>query len=192
MALTIMMMEIDRAIILAAGSSSRLGRPKALIQVGEITLIEMIASRLEEVGLSVTIVTRKELADRIRLLLPEHHVVVNLEPEKGRTGSVQCGLESVGKIPVLIVPIDRPGFSVQTLHKLCHSEVTACPVKDGKGGHPLALSIEDSNNILNENPNQPLRSLISPSRIEVDDPYLHLNIDMEEDVEHLLKVVDDL
>ncbi len=192
MALTIITMEINRAVILAAGSSSRLGRPKALIQLGEITLIEMIVSRLEEIGLRVTIVTRKDIADRIRSLLPDHHIVVNLEPDKGRTGSVQCGLESVGKVPVLIVPIDRPGFSVQTLQKLCDSKVTTCPVKDGKGGHPLALSIEDSNIILNENPDQSLRSLISPSRIEVEDPHLHLNIDTEEDVKILLRVVSEL
>ena len=192
MALTIITMEINRAVILAAGSSSRLGRPKALIQLGEITLIEMIVSRLEEIGLRVTIVTRKDIADRIRSLLPDHHIVVNLEPDKGRTGSVQCGLESVGKVPVLIVPIDRPGFSIQTIQKLCHSKVTTCPVKDGKGGHPLALSIEDSNIILNENPDQSLRSLISPSRIEVEDPHLHLNIDTEEDVKILLRVVSEL
>jgi len=192
MALTIITMEINRAVILAAGSSSRLGRPKALIQLGEITLIEMIVSRLEEIDLRVTIVTRKDIADRIRSLLPDHHIVVNLEPDKGRTGSVQCGLESVGKVPVLIVPIDRPGFSVQTLQKLCDSKVTTCPVKDGKGGHPLALSIEDSNIILNENPDQSLRSLISPSRIEVGDPHLHLNIDTEEDVKILLRVVSEL
>ena len=38
-------------IVLAAGESSRLGYPKALIEVGEETLVSWISRRLTEMGL---------------------------------------------------------------------------------------------------------------------------------------------
>ena len=50
-------MLINKSVILAAGASERLGVPKALIQAGGMTLIERVALILNEVGLSVNIVT---------------------------------------------------------------------------------------------------------------------------------------
>lgn len=185
-------MAIDRAIILAAGASQRLGEPKALVEVGESTLVEMVAGCLVEADLEVTIVTRAELADRIRELLPEAHLVINPEPEAGRTGSIQCGLDSIGVGPVLIVPVDRPGFSLATVTALCEAETTSCPSKDRRGGHPIALSAADCERIREANPDTPLRDLIEPQRIEVADPYLHLNIDTPADVEELRRVAEDL
>ena len=40
-----------RAIILAAGASERLGMDKALLEVGEQTLIELVFNRLERADL---------------------------------------------------------------------------------------------------------------------------------------------
>ena len=47
-------------IVLAAGESSRLGHPKALIEVGGETLVSWVSRRLTELGLSPVIVTRNE------------------------------------------------------------------------------------------------------------------------------------
>jgi CTP:molybdopterin cytidylyltransferase MocA len=83
---------------------------------------------------------------------------------------------------VLITPVDRPGFSKSTLEALRHSEVSACPAKDGKGAHPVLIMEGDVERILLATPETPLRDLISPMRINVADEFLHLNIDTPEDL----------
>ena len=95
-------MVANSAIILAAGASERLGTHKALVEVGNQTLIESVFNRLEQANLEVTIVTRGSLADSIRTLLPEANVIVNPNPEQGRTGTIQCGINEIGIGPVLI------------------------------------------------------------------------------------------
>ena len=91
-------MATNRAIILAAGSSERLGMHKALVEVGGMTLIELVGEKLQQANLKVTIVTRRSLEESIRTLLPEAEIVVNPNPEMGRTGTVQCGIHAVGAV----------------------------------------------------------------------------------------------
>ena len=120
-------MVANSAIILAAGASERLGTHKALVEVGNQTLIESVFNRLERANLEVTIVTRGSLADSIRALLPEANVIVNPTPELGRTGTIQCGINEIGIGPVLIAPVDRPGFSLDTVNLLSRVETTTAP-----------------------------------------------------------------
>jgi len=185
-------MVTNSAIILAAGASERLGTHKALVEVGNQTLIESVFNRLEQANLEVTIVTRGSLADSIRTLLPEANVIVNPNPEQGRTGTIQCGINEIGIGPVLIVPVDRPGFSLDTANLLCRMETTTAPEYNGRGGHPIALTSQDCEVIIQAQPDVPLRNLINASRIEVNDPHLHLNIDTSSDVEEMLRVADSL
>ena len=185
-------MGTNRAIILAAGASARRGAHKALVEVGGMTLIELVGEKLQRANLKVTIVTRGSLEESIRTLLPEAEIVVNPNPEMGRTGTVQCGIHSIGVGPVLIVPVDRPGFSISTIDALCRAGVTATPAFQGRGGHPIALTSNDCEVILKAKPDIPLRDLIDATKIEVGDSNLHLNIDTPDDVEQLLRVVDSL
>jgi molybdenum cofactor cytidylyltransferase len=115
-------------------------------------------------------------------------VIVNPNPDLGRTGSIQCGIESIGIQPMLIVPVDRPGFSQYTVKKLCECNDTTIPTFNEKGGHPIAITSQDCENILAAESDIPLREIISPDRLIVEDPHLHLNIDTKEDVNELFKV----
>lgn len=178
--------------MLAAGASARLGQPKALVQVGESTLIEQLVIRLESRGLEPVIVTRAEIVVDILTALPDRTVVINPNPEAGRTGSLQCGLKQIldtkggnRAFRLLVVPVDRPGFSDATLDQLLMMEICACPSKDGRGGHPLLLMPEDVARVRTANPDEPLRNLCSPERFEVEDEFLHLNIDEPNDLDLL-------
>ena len=84
-----------RCIVLAAGASARLGQPKALLEIDGKTLIQHLVERLEGVGLDPVIVTRADLSVDIMLALPERSVVINPNPDAGRTGSLQCGLKQI-------------------------------------------------------------------------------------------------
>ena len=178
--------QID-AILLAAGASKRLGEPKSLVDINGKSLIYMIIQKLKKINVRIIIVTREELFDEISKL--GEIVVINSEPEKGRTGSIQCGIKKLRSERCLIVPVDRPGFSETTVEKLINSKNTSCPSKDGKGGHPVILSKEDCEKILSSNPSTSLREIIDPMKIEVNDEFLHLNIDYPEDLEKLRGIV---
>lgn len=191
------------AVVLAAGKSTRLGQPKAMVTVKidkrEIPLVKWLVERLENAGISPIIVTNQELLVPITFALPNRSVVLNPAPEKGRTGTIQCGLATIisnlkskRAMNVLIVPVDRPGFTASTLEVLRHTEVTACPAKDGLGGHPVLVTPEDVERILLASPETPLRDLISPMRINVADEFLHLNIDTVDDLKELQQSVDAL
>ena len=177
--------QID-AIILTAGASKRLGEPKALVDIHGESLIQILIRKLKKKKMRIIIVTRAELFTEMEKL--GEKVVINTQPESGRTGSIQCGIKEIESERCLIVPVDRPGFSNTTIGKLINSENTSCPSKNGKGGHPVILSKEDCEKILLSNPSTPLRDIINPIKIEVDDEFLHLNIDFPEDLEKLREI----
>ena len=176
-------LQLKNAIILAAGASERLGQPKALVEINGETLTQIIIKKLKKHNLNITIVTRSNLEQDMKSF--GEKVVINPTPENGRTGSIQCGLKEIKGQRCIIVPIDRPGFSEMTLERLIESETTTCPSKNGKGGHPVALTKEDCDRILSSESSTPLRDLINPLKIEVEDEYLHLNIDFPEDINTL-------
>ena len=177
--------QID-AIVLTAGASKRLGEPKALVDIHGESLIEILIRKLKGKKIRIIIVTRVELFNEMEKL--GEKVVINTHPESGRTGSIQCGIKELESDRCLIVPVDRPGFSNATIEKLINLEKTSCPSKNGRGGHPVVLSKEDCEKILSSNPSTPLRDIINPVKIEVDDEFLHLNIDSPNDLEKLRKI----
>ena len=185
-----------RCIVLAAGASSRLGQPKALAQIHGKPLIQHLVERLESEGLEPVIVTRADISVDIMLAVPNRTIVINPAPDMGRTGSLQCGLKQFldtkggeRAYKLLVVPVDRPGFSDSTLSTIMQQEQCACPSKDGRGGHPLLLMAEDIARIRTADPDTPLRDLCTPERIEVEDVHLHFNLDTPKDLEVLRDLV---
>ena len=181
-------------VVLAAGSSKRLGQPKALLRVGDGNLVEWVVERLHRQGLEPVVVTNEQLFEEM-LESVGCEVICNPDPESGRTGTVQLGIRRIGLAPgrrFLIVPVDRPGFSDSTLSTLLAAHATACPASGGRGGHPLLLSEKDAARILKVAPSDSLRDLVEPERIEVSDPHLHLNVDTPEDIERMIRVAGNL
>jgi molybdenum cofactor cytidylyltransferase len=175
-------------IVLAAGFSERLGEEKALLETGQGPLVGWLASRLVRHGINPVVVTRREIASEVERSVHPCEVVVNQKPEEGRTGSIIVGISMLDRFfregyRLLVVPIDRPGFSDSTLRKLIGSEATCCPSKDGRGGHPILLSKRDVEIIRRAPRDAPLRSLISKEIFGVEDQFLHLNIDSKENLE---------
>jgi CTP:molybdopterin cytidylyltransferase MocA len=163
-----------------------------MAQIQGKPLVQHLVERLERQGLEPIIVTRADISVDILMAVPDRTVVVNPSPESGRTGSLQCGLKQIldtkggeRAYKLMVVPVDRPGFSDSTLKLIMQQEKCACPSKDGRGGHPLLLMPDDVARIRTASANTPLRELCSPERIEVDDLHLHLNLDTPSDLEVL-------
>ena len=174
-------------VILAAGSSSRLGVDKALVDVGSQTLISWISRRLSSRVANITIVANESNFTEISKMVSNANVILNRNPHKGRTGSLKLGIDSIDSSGVedyrlLVVPVDRPGFSDSTLDRLIYSQETCCPTKEGRGGHPIVLTFEDVDKVRKSSPSSPLREVIEASRFEVQDRYLELNIDTPNDI----------
>jgi CTP:molybdopterin cytidylyltransferase MocA len=139
------------AIILAAGASSRMGFPKALLKVGPRTLLEDQIKRLRDAGCSPIIaVVGSEAARIIKGTKARANFVINRRWPLGQFSSVVTGLK---KLPsktggAIILPVDvalvPPGV---TKKLIATSKDTAglgveavVPVHRGRMGHPIWLS----------------------------------------------------
>jgi len=180
------------AIVLAAGKSERLGEPKALLNCGNQTLIKFIVKRLESIDLKVIVVTNSKLEKSIEESLSSTKATL-LIPENTdyRTGNLIAGL-NICKNPkqILVVPVDRPGWSLNTIKHLLEINETSCPVYEGKGGHPLLICKKDLDFLKKSPKDTPLNSIFSTKKINVNDPYIHLNIDTQEDIKFLKNFID--
>tara|TARA_B100000965_G_scaffold405537_1_gene439975 strand:+ start:5570 stop:6160 length:591 start_codon:yes stop_codon:yes gene_type:complete len=181
------------AIILSGGLSTRLGNPKALVEVNGSTLLDHAIEKLHNIGCSpIVVVVNKDLQFEALMRSKGATIVVNKHPEKGRTGSLKIGLKSIlselGRMPksVIMSPIDRPGWKSRHVEKLLESNVSSCLFQNGKKGHPVNLVKKDLLKVLNASDDAPLRDLVNFDTVEINDGMLSLNIDTPDDLAILL------
>ena len=180
-------------IILAAGSSKRMGEEKALVKLDQESLISWISKRLVKLGLDIVIVTKKEIFDLVKMHVYPNKVIVNESPELGRTGSIKVGINYLDHLykknyRLIIAPVDRPGFSDDTILTLASLHETSCPEKNNIGGHPIILSTSDIDIVRNSSSSASLRDLVISKRFEVEDKNLHLNLDTKRDLDEFRKI----
>jgi len=176
-----------QAVVLAGGASRRLGRPKALVNFLDGTVLSTLVERLVALGVETVAVVHPDLSG-VTASLP-CRVVVNPRPDDGRTGSLHLGLAELGAsaTDVLICPVDRPGWDQGVLEALLTTPGEAVvPAHEGRAGHPLLVRGEALARIMALAKNAPLRdALASRTVVEVDAPYLHVNLDQPQDLEAL-------
>ncbi len=84
-------------VVLAAGSSSRLGRNKLLLELGGQTLVRRAVHTALDGGLAPVLVVLGHEADRVRAALQglRCKIVINSDYDAGVNGSVRLGIERV-------------------------------------------------------------------------------------------------
>ena len=180
------------AVLLAAGFSRRLGRPKALVSVNGRTLVEWAHERLLAANCTPVVVVNTDIESEIKALLPNTHIVVNPRPDLGRTGSLQLGLRTVVDTlgyeiqRLVMVPVDRPCWDVPLLKTLLEHEGNVAPAHDGRRGHPVVLDGEGLAAVSQAQQDTPLRDLVHFAPVSVFAPWLNMNIDTPEDAEQLM------
>lgn len=134
-------------IILAAGESTRMGSPKALLKIGEKSFAQQIVDTLIASRVLDIVIVLGADAEFIQNQLNwfDGKTVINEEWEKGQLSSVLAGLRALELQDlhgVLVWPVDRPLVSwhvtVGMLHQFWtkHKQIVV-PVHKGKRGHPV-------------------------------------------------------
>jgi molybdenum cofactor cytidylyltransferase len=141
----------DRAkivpIILAAGSSKNLGKPKALARFGDKTAVVIAVENCLNLGHPIVVLGCD--AERVRPAIPSMaQVVLN---ERWREGQLSSLLRAMDRVPptaaVLIYPVDHPLLQESTVKQLVREfgkrserEEIIMPRHRGRYGHPIILS----------------------------------------------------
>lgn len=170
----------DIAIILAAGESTRMGQPKALLPAafGQ-TFLSQIAERCRKAGLLALVVTGAH-AKEIRAAHPKIWQVVNRDWKKGQLSSVLTGLRAAALARrVVIQPVDAPFVLATTYRKVARSGgPVACAAYRGKAGHPVAVDAATARTLLKTREKTLAAALdkLGIEHVKVNDPAVLENI----------------
>ncbi len=195
---------IPVVVILAAGRSVRMGRPKLLLPWGETSVLGHLLEQWKGLGArQIVVVEAKDdcgLANELnRLSFPEANRVFNPAPERGMFSSIQCAAQWKGWLSDLshwaIALGDQPHLRMSTLRELLqfayeHPDQVCQPARAGKPRHPVVLP-KGIFEKLAESPAGNLKEFLQNQKVvlfESDDAGLDLDIDRPEDYERALSL----
>src|SRR5207302_10869224 len=139
--------------ILAAGASSRMGKPKLLLPWGETSVFGHLIGQWQALGAKQIAAVHgagdKAIGSELdRLGFPATQRITNPQPERGMFSSVQCaaswGEWNSALTHWVIVLGDQPHLRLETLRTLlglaaAHPEKICQPSRRGRPRHPVVL-----------------------------------------------------
>jgi molybdenum cofactor cytidylyltransferase len=186
-------------VILGAGASSRMGRPKLLLPWRDTTVIGHLLKQWRELGAAqIGIVLRPQdaslAAELDRLGLPRAYRIENPQPERGMFSSILCAAVWPGWKDEIatwaIVLGDQPHLRPETLRQLLEFHFAnadaVCQLEfDGHARHPVLLPRRAFKE-LKVSQAETLKDFLKRTsvrclRCSMDDPGLALDLDTPED-----------
>jgi molybdenum cofactor cytidylyltransferase len=187
------------AVVLAAGESRRMGRPKLLLPYGQETIIETVVRNVIASSVDRTLVVlgacRREIKEKISEFAVKK--VFNREYRTGMFSSVLCGLGSVPRSAraAVLVLADQPGIPSGVIDSLVESfrrekKGLVVPVYRKRRGHPLLLDLKYRREVEALPPDAGLRALLRTHpedvlEVEVSSPEILRDIDSPGDYRKL-------
>lgn len=185
----------NRAIILAAGSSTRMGSQKMLLPFGRSTILETVIHNIHLSSVdSILVVLGANQEDILEVIkdLPVE-VCINKDHLSGMLSSVICGFNALPENTgtALVFLGDQPGISpkvtdrvIEAYNQSLHGIVI--PITNHRRGHPLLVDIKYKREISRLDLEKGLRSLMHQFpedvlEVEVDDAGILTDIDTPED-----------
>ncbi len=173
------------AVVLAAGFSRRLGRPKQDVSFGGEMLLERAVRTASAAGLSPVIAVVREARCAGVLEPGGAHVVLNDEAGEGMASSVRRGLAALGQADVrgvIIMTCDQPLLRVEHLRTLCAepARVTGSAYA-GRVGVPAFFPAATFPALMALQGDQGARELLRGAEAIADED-LALDIDTEDDL----------
>ena len=131
------------ALVLAAGGSSRLGRPKQLLPLGDATLLDATLSVVRSCGFGQVVVAIGGAADEVAATVDLSGVEVVRNPGFGAgcSSSIVAALPSVTSSAGLVLMLgDQPEVTVDAVRAVAavDADLAVCRYRDGLG-HPFRL-----------------------------------------------------
>jgi len=185
------------ALIVAAGMSSRMGQFKPMLSIGSISVAQRVIATLSQSGVSKIVMVTGYNATILERHLSGNGIIFLRNENYENTqmfDSVKIGLRYLQDKcdRILFTPVDVPLFTAKTVKTIldCGAPL-ACPMCEGKQGHPILIARELIPEILNDCGEMGLkgamdRCSVPLKRVEVDDPGTIHDADTPEDFSLLL------
>jgi molybdenum cofactor cytidylyltransferase len=140
-------------VILAAGASRRMGKPKLLLPWGKTSVLGHLveqwrALRAEQIAVVMAADDRAMMLELDRVGFSVGDRISNRDPSRGMFSSIQCAAQWQGWRPSLshwaIALGDQPHLQRQTLQQVldfaaAHPARVCQPARHGRGRHPVLL-----------------------------------------------------
>ncbi|MBI4526219.1 MAG: nucleotidyltransferase family protein [Deltaproteobacteria bacterium] len=174
------------AVVLSAGESSRMGRPKALLPIGDKTFIEAIVSALRETRVEKIVVVLGHNPDEIKSKIVHLPVEVLLNPNytSGQLSSLIVAIRYLGNEKdiegVLVHLVDHPFLNPALVNHMIDrfeesKKLIVVPRYRGRRGHPVLFSRRLFAELLETPLDQGAKAVVHAHRDET------LEIDAEEE-----------
>jgi molybdenum cofactor cytidylyltransferase len=163
-------------LVLAAGGSRRLGRPKQLLPYGGATLLDHTVATARECGFDQLLVAVGGESDKIRsrVDLSGTEVVVNPEFGAGCSSSIAVAMEALDPRATTLVLMlgDQPGVVPGTVRVLLtargEAPIAVCRYEDGRG-HPFAFDSSTFDELRNLHGDKAVWRMLDERADEVED-----------------------
>ncbi|MBV9312807.1 MAG: NTP transferase domain-containing protein [Pseudonocardia sp.] len=136
-------------LLLAAGAGRRMGRPKALVDLGGVPLARRALAALRDGGCGPLFVVLGAAADQVAALLPpDAHPVHAADWSRGMGASLRAGLAALAAaepppVAAVVHLVDLPGVGAPAIARLVLAatgpDALARTVYGGVPGHPVLL-----------------------------------------------------
>ena len=191
------------AIVLAAGTSSRMGSPKPLLMLGGRSLLEHVLAMVRDARVDEIIVVLGHEADRVRdrVSLDGARAVVNPAYAEGMSTSLGAGVRAADPRSdgFLIVLGDQPFVASATINALIDRRNGSLakiliPTYEGRRGNPVLLDRSLSEDVQSITGDQGCRAIFGRHtrgilEVPVEDPGILVDLDTPEQVARAEEVV---
>jgi molybdenum cofactor cytidylyltransferase len=184
------------AIVLAAGKSERMGKPKALLPFRGRTFLENILDTISRSTIENTIVVVGHHRQEIERTVKGFQLVFNPAYEQGMITSFQAGIRVLpwDAAGAFLFLVDHPLVEVETLERLIERLAPGriiVPTYDGRRGHPVLFAPDILDEVLGLLPTEGANIVVrkDPTRVievPLNAPGILVDIDTPEQFEKLL------
>jgi molybdenum cofactor cytidylyltransferase len=189
------------AVVLAAGISSRMGKPKLLLPYGDHTIIEETVDQVLDAGYDDTVVVvgfeKEEIQER--LASRPVRIAFNLNYRSGMAGSIKAGVSFIegGASAFAIVLGDQPQIKTKT-HQLVlanfrkQKKGICAPTYEGQLGHPVVFSMTYRSKMYSLQGDSGARHLVEANRADLAElplkaPEILPSVNTQKDYDTLVK-----
>lgn len=184
------------AVVLSAGESSRMGRPKALLPIGGETFIERVVRTLKQTSVGKVIVVLGHNADEMsrRIAHLPVEILVNRDYKSGQLTSLQVAVRSLDSQSdcdgMLVHLVDHPYIDARLVEIMIErfyasGKSLVVPRHAGKRGHPVIFSRRLFGELLAAPLDQGAKAVVNAHsedtlELETDDQGITVDIDTPE------------